>query len=279
MNLGDIFTADFWVSLWRDYGEHLSTATTRILVIILAYIVVRFVIFRLIRRLTYVELAGVTEGVLRAREARVRALQSVLKSAAGFVLGFVAVVMILQAAGLNIVPLLTTASVAGLAVGFGAQKLVRDVISGFFILMEDQYGVGDYVTIGDITGVVQDLEMRTTRIRDKLGVLHTLSNGDITKVSNHSRGPIHAVFDVPLRADSDIDKATSVLAEIGRSLADEHPHLVKEPLACEGLAQMSGATTTVRLTGTIMPGRQEEVQMLLLDAVRQMFPANDLRLA
>lgn len=279
MNLADIFTGDFWASLWRDYGENLSTATTRILAIILAYVVVRFVIFRLINRLTYVPLAGVGEGILRAREARVRALESVLKSAAGFVLGFVAGVMILQAAGLNIVPLLTTASVAGLAIGFGAQKLVRDVISGFFILMEDQYGVGDYVTVGGVTGVVEDLAMRTTRVRDKLGVVHTLSNGDITKVSNHSRGPLLASFDIPLPADSDLDKARAVLNQVGKSLADEHPHLVKEPLACEGLAQMTAATATIRLIGTVAPGREEEVHMLLLDAIRQAFPANDLTLA
>ena len=279
MNLANIWTSDFWISLWRDYGENLSTATTRILVIILAYIVVRFVIFKLIRRLTDVPLTDAGEGVLRAREARVRALQSILKSTAGFVLGFVAAVMILQAAGLNIVPLLTTASVAGLAIGFGAQKLVRDVISGFFILMEDQYGVGDYVTIGVVTGVVEDLGMRTTRIRDKLGMLHIVPNGDISHVCNHSRGRLVASFDIPLPAAGDLDKARTVLNQVGKSLADENPSLVKEPLACEGFAQMTGATATFRLTGSVAPGRQEEVQMLLFDKIRQAFQNNDLKLA
>jgi len=97
--------------------------------------------------------------------------------------------MILQAAGVNIVPLITTASVAGLAVGIGAQKLVRDWISGIFILIEDQYGVGDKVTVNAVTGLVEELGMRTTRIRDENGNLYIISNGDISQVCNHSHKP------------------------------------------------------------------------------------------
>jgi small conductance mechanosensitive channel len=98
--------------------------------------------------------------------------------------------------------------VAGLAVGFGAQKLVKDVITGFFLLLEDQYAVGDYVTIGTVTGTVEELGMRITRLRDDDGRLYILSNGDIGQVCNMSRGPLAGVLEVAIAASADVGHAT-----------------------------------------------------------------------
>lgn len=159
----------------------------KIVAIIVGYVVLRVVLGRITRGVLNAGLAKLSGEVLKARQARVRALGSLLSSAIDFVLGFVAIIMILQAAGLNIVPLLTTAGVAGLAIGFGAQKLVRDVISGFFILMDDLYGVGDSVMIAGVTGVVEEIGLRTTRIRDESGKLYVIPNGDVSTVCNHSR--------------------------------------------------------------------------------------------
>ena len=279
MDISVIFTDRFWITVWQDYATRAAAAAAKILVILLAFLIIRWVALRLLRRLTAVPLSGLGEDVIRAREARVLAVETVLRSTVSFTLGFVALVMMLQAAGINIVPLLTTASIAGLAIGFGSQKLVRDVISGFFILMEDQYGVGDYITVGAITGVVECLGMRTTRIRDKAGKLHTISNGSVAQVCNYSRGRIDATFDVPVPAASDLDKAKDVLNRVGEALADRMPDALREPLVCEGFAQMTGATATIRLVGPIAPGREEEVKMALLAAVREAFAANDLKLA
>ncbi len=279
MDITCIFTDGFWRSLWLNYGAHLIAIATRIIVILVAYIIVRLVAFRLIRRLTAVPFSQLGEDFIRAREARIRALETVLRSTVGFVLAFVAGVMILQAAGINIVPLLTTASVAGLAIGFGAQKLVRDVISGFFILMEDQYGVGDYVTIGAATGVVEELGMRITRIRDRTGKLYIIANGNVTQVCNHSRGRLEATFDIPVPAASDLEKTQAILNEVGKALCEQVPDLMKEPLVCEGFAQITGATATIRLIGPIAPGREEDVKIALLAAVQEAFAANDLKLA
>ena len=183
-----VLSASCWSALWARHAEHVIAAATRVIVILVAYFVMRFVLLKLVKRLGQSLLARVSDELTQARQARIRSLQGVLGSAISFVLGFVAAIMILQAAGLNIVPLITTASVAGLAIGFGAQKLVRDWISGIFILIEDQYGVGDRVTMNAVTGVVEELGMRATRIRDADGGLHTISNGDIVQVCNHSRG-------------------------------------------------------------------------------------------
>jgi len=182
-----VFSSAYWNRFLDTHAEAAIFALVKIVAIIVGYVVLRLVLGRITRGILGAGLAKLSGEVLKAREARVRALGSLLSSVIDFVLGFVAVIMILQAVGLNIVPLLTTASVAGIAVGFGAQKLVRDMISGFFILMDDLYGVGDSVTIVGVTGAVEDIGMRTTRIRDEAGKLYVIPNGDISTVCNHSR--------------------------------------------------------------------------------------------
>jgi len=251
----------------------------KIAVIILAYLIVRFALGKLIRGLLSSRLAKLSGDLMQTRKARLHALQSVLMSTVGFILAFVAGIMILQSAGINIVPLITTASVAGLAIGFGAQKLVRDVISGFFILMEDQYGIGDYVTIGAVTGVIEDLEMRTTRIRDATGKLYILSNGDITQVCNHSRGRLILCVDYALAPASDLDMARQALDGVGQSIAADFPNEVKEPFKCEGLTQISAASVVIRLTGAVSPSSQDSIRMELNTRVRQALEKSGISLA
>ncbi len=180
-----MFDPDFWAGVLQRYGLRAIQSAAMIVVIVALYHVVKYVAHRMIDRLVKPSVA--TARNAEVSEPRVLALRSVLKSGLAFVLGFVAAIMALQSVGINIVPLLTTASVAGLAVGFGAQRLVKDVISGFFILMEDQYGIGDQVVINTVPGVVEEVAMRITRIRSEDGGLHTFSNGDIVTVCNKSR--------------------------------------------------------------------------------------------
>ncbi len=269
----------FFAIAWQQYAERAGEAAIKIAVILAGYLVVRFVIFRLVDRLFAPSLARAAELAVRARSARIKALQTVLKSAAGFTLGLVAAIMVLQAAGINITPLIMSASVAGLAVGFGAQKLVRDVIAGFFILMEDQYGVGDYVTISGVAGVVEELGMRTTRIRDAGGRLYIFANGDIAQVCNLSRGKLRISMDIAVSASTDLDKVINVLNEVGESIARDRPQEVLEPFQCEGLAQVTGATTTLRLAGSVVPVYQEVVRMEMNARIREAFIRNEIQFA
>ncbi len=185
MDNAAMFDPDFWAGVLQRYGLRAIQSVAMIIVIVALYYVVKYVGHRMINRLVKPNAAAIASG--EVNEPRVLALRSVLTSGLTFILGFVGVIMALQSVGINIVPLLTTASVAGLAVGFGAQKLVKDVISGFFILMEDQYGIGDEVVINAVPGVVEEVAMRITRIRAQDGGLHTFSNGDIVTVCNKSR--------------------------------------------------------------------------------------------
>ncbi|MCL5102537.1 MAG: mechanosensitive ion channel family protein [Armatimonadetes bacterium] len=278
MNFADIISPGYWMQLWRQYGELLAFSAYRVVLILVIYFVVRLVLFKLINRMVRLPIAN---GASEVRKARVRALQSVTRSAVGFILGFLAGIMVLQAVGVNIVPLLTTASVAGLAIGFGAQKLVKDVISGFFILTEDQYGVGDYVTIGSpngVSGVVEDLGMRTTRLRDTSGKLFIISNGDIVQVFNHSRGALRMWTDVTVPADEDLEGVKRVLSEVGSEIAEQIPDKVQSPFVCEGLPQISGEKTTVRLAGSVSAQFQDAVLLDLNERIKSAFEQNGLRL-
>ncbi len=274
-----IFSRESFARYWANNAENALVAIIKIAVIIIAYLVVRYLLSRLARTLLSSKLARLSGDILQARQARLRALQSVLMSAISFVLGLVAILMIFQSVGINAVPILTTASVAGLAIGFGAQKLVRDVITGFFILMEDQHGVGDYVTIGGVTGVVDSLEMRTTRIRDASGKLHILSNGDISQVCNHSRGTLTMSVEYALAPSSDIDAVCSAINEVGASLAKDFPKDVVGAFKCEGMVQMTAASTAIRVTGAVSPPAQDRVRLELNRRIRNAFEARGISLA
>lgn len=185
MNCALLFDPEFWSGVLQSYGLKTVRSVVMILVILALYHLVKYIGQRMIDRM--IRPSGASVRLAEVTEPRVLALRSVMKSGLVFVLGFVAAIMTLQTVGINIVPLLTTASVAGLAIGFGAQRLVKDIISGFFILMEDQYGIGDRVTINTVAGEVEEVAMRITRIRAEDGGLHTFANGDIVTVCNRSR--------------------------------------------------------------------------------------------
>ena len=181
------------------------------------------------------------------RAARIRTLGSLTKSIVYYTLGFLFLITALSIIGLNVAGVLGTASVIGLAVGFGAQKLVKDMISGFFLLLEDQYAVGDYVTIGTVTGVVEELGMRITRIRDDDGKLYILANGDINQVCNQSRGPVAGVLEIGIAASADIQKARELLNEAFATAAKNEDLGLADPARVEGLVSGDAAKTVLRV--------------------------------
>src|SRR4029077_12132620 len=155
------------------------------------------------------------------RKQRVRALGSVLRSAASVTIFSIAGVTILGDLGINLAPLLASAGVVGIAVGFGAQNLVRDYLSGVFMLVEDQYGVGDVITVGDATGTVENVTLRITRVRDVNGIVWHIRNGAIETVGNESQGWARAVLDFPVPFESDLATIRNVLQETGDTMWNE----------------------------------------------------------
>jgi len=161
---------------------------------------------------------------------RLQTLMNILNSAVRYVVYFVGAVTVLERLGVPTGSIVATAGIGGLAIGFGAQNLVRDVITGFFILMENQYSVGDYVQIGDVTGVVEELGMRVTKLRDKSGALHIIPNGLIEQVTNNMGPAMRVLFNVLVSHDEDLDKVLAIIEGLFQELRQSGmPGVVEGP--------------------------------------------------
>ncbi|UWZ40719.1 mechanosensitive ion channel family protein [Dactylosporangium roseum] len=183
------------------------------------------------------------------RNQRARALGSVLRSIASAVVFTIATMLVLGEVGLNLGPLLASAGIAGLAIGFGAQNLVKDFIAGLFMLLEDQYGVGDVVDVGETSGTVEAVGLRITTIRDAAGVVWYVRNGEIIRVGNKSQGWAVVNIDVPVGFIS-IDQATAVLREAAAAVAED-PDFVDDfidPPTVLGVEQITADGAVLRTT-------------------------------
>lgn len=263
-------SAATWHSFWQHTLEVFAARGLLILVLLIAYMLARMAVNRVIDA----ALARLLErehrhGDHEDRANRLRTLQGLTKSIAGYVLLFVLIIMLLDAVGANVAGIITTAGVGGIALGFGAQKLVKDVISGFFLIMEDQFAVGDYVTIGGATGVVEDLGMRITRVRDDSGRLWILANGDISVVTNHSRAPVESSVEIGLAPAADVAKAQELISEACESLHAESPGDLHAAPKVKGVSGWDSTHVLVRVGITTAPRHLAAEQLRVREAIHR----------
>lgn len=180
-------------------------------------IVVVLIIGRVVLSLAYNVIdrvfLGESRRLVERDEQRDKTVASLLKSVSLYVVFFVGGMMVLEALGINTASLLATAGIAGLAIGFGAQNLVKDVVSGFFLLFEGQFRVGDYIGIGNISGFVEHTGLRTTWVRAFSGEVHIIPNGEVRQVTNYMGPEMRVLFNVPIAFEEDVDRAIAVLEE------------------------------------------------------------------
>lgn len=222
--------------------------------LLLFYLAIRHVIRKLVGQATKAVADREEAAGNMGRAVRLRTVGDLTSTVIVWTLAFIFLVTALSTLGVNVAGIVGTASVAGLAFGFGAQKLAKDVITGFFLLLEDQFVVGDYVTIGTVTGTVEEMGMRITRIRDDEGKLYILSNGDIAQVCNHSRGTLSGNFDISVASAIDPAEAAKILtaAMDAATISLQLP----EPPKVEGITAADAAKTTLRITFKVSPGQR-----------------------
>lgn len=192
------------------------------------------------------------------RRQRAQALGMVLRSITSLVIYALAIMIILGEFGVSLGPLVAGAGVAGVALGFGAQSLVRDFLSGIFMLIEDQYGVGDVVDLGDATGVVEEVSLRTTRLRDVEGTVWFVPNGAIRRVGNKSQGWARAVLDVEVAYDTNLDHASEVIKRVADELWQggfERFTVLEEPEVV-GVQALGDSAIAIRVMLKVGPGEQ-----------------------
>lgn len=194
-------------------------------------------------------------------EQRAQTICDVLSSAAKVVIWVIAVLIVFDQLSINLAPFLAGAGIAGIALGFGAQSLVKDVISGLFILIEDQYGVGDVVDLGDTEGAVEEVNLRVTRLRSSDGRVWFVPNGEIRKVGNGSLGWNRAVVDVPLPVTNDVAGAIERVRGEVAALVGEEPwrDLVDGEPEVAGVEALTADTVTVRVSVRTKPQQQARV--------------------
>jgi small conductance mechanosensitive channel len=188
-----------------------------------------------------------------------RTLVPLLQSMCQYVLYFGSVVVMLGVLGVDTRPILAGAGILGLAVGLGAQSLVTDVVSGFFILFENQFLVGDYVKIGDAAGTVEEVGMRVTKVRDGQGKLHIIPNGQIKGVISYSKGYVNAVVDVKMPSGSDLEGLFRAMKEAGRRLRAEHREVLADT-EIHGVVEWSTSDMTLRAVTRVQPGTHGMMQ-------------------
>lgn len=206
-----------------------------------------------------------TGGVNMRAAARAQTIGTVLRSVATGLIWSFAFIYVLEALGLDLGPLLAGAGVAGVALGFGAQSLVRDFLSGTFMLIEDQYGVGDVVDLGEASGTVEQVTLRTTRLRDANGTVWHVPNGQILRVGNKSQQWARAVVDVQIDPSADLEQAADVIltaAEDVWARDDARADVLERPEVL-GIEYLGPDTATIRVQGKTRPGAQWRVSRLL----------------
>ncbi len=209
-----------------------------------------------------------TEPLHMARyAARTATMGSLLRSLTNAAIAVLAVLTILATLGVPLTPLLASAGVGGVALGFGAQSLVKDYLSGIFMIVEDQYGVGDLVDLGEATGTVEDVGLRVTRLRDGNGQVWYLRNGEITRVGNQSQGWSTAIVDIPVDSTEDSARVMEILGRVAAEVyadPDVAKLLLEEPRVV-GIQSVEAGRMTIRIVAKTQPNQQANVQRAILD--------------
>lgn len=206
-------------------------------------------------------------------EQRANAIGTLLRSIVAITVWTIALLTILPLLGIDIAPLLASAGVIGVALGFGAQTLVKDYLSGIFLIIEDQYGVGDVVDVGPVIGTVEEVALRFTRLRDMSGVVWYVRNGEILRVANRSQGWTLAIVDIPIAYNENIDRVREIVDQVAVDM-DEDPNydelLLGKPTFA-GVESVSGEAVVIRITAKAAPEQQINVARTIRERMKMAF--------
>lgn len=280
---------------WQDHKTVLIEIPIRIVVIILVALLLRALARRMIERAlrpvrgeaprllrpfkeriqssSFLESSGLLS---ERRSQRAATLGSVLKSGASATIFVIAFLLILSELRINLAPFIAGTSIIGVALGFGAQNIVKDFLTGMVMLLEDQYGVGDVIDFEKATGTVEAVGLRSTRLRDVNGTVWYVRNGEVVRVGNKSQGFATVVLDIPIEARADIDTASNAMLQVAEAMAVEEawkPVFMKDP-EVQGVESLTRDETVIRLVARVRPLEQwrtaRELRRRIRDALDQL---------
>ncbi len=280
-------------NLW----EYLQGPPLQILIIVLLAVAIRWisvaVLNRIIKRMAAQgrrERLGETRRAERTqelsevlmsqrRQQRAEAIGALLRSVITATVLIIALLLILPILGIDVAPLLASAGVLGVALGFGAQSLVKDYLSGIFLVFEDQYGVGDLVDLGEAVGVVEDVTLRITRLRDLSGVVWYVRNGEILRVANQSQGWVLAAVDIPVAYDENLDKVRECINAVAEDMYGDPQYddmLLGKPTYA-GVESVSGEAVFIKVIAKAAPEKQIPLTRAIRARVKESFDRAGVR--
>ena len=257
----------------EDGSLNLLGKAATILVIFIAI----FIVTRVVNHLVDKTLSNKRVTKLQINDRRMNTLSEILKKVVKYVLVFIGIAVSLDLFNINTTSIIATAGIGGLAIGFGAQSLVKDVITGFFILLEDQYAVGDYVKIGGLEGIVEELGVRVTKLRDFTGELHIIPNSNIQIVTNRTRGAMRALVKISIAYEEDIERAIKVLEKVSEDLAKSNENIVEGPTVL-GVTDFGGSDVVLTVVAKTKPMEQWAVERAMRKAIKEAFNREDIEI-
>lgn len=213
----------------------------------------------------------------KVEAARMDTMKGLIKSIVKYLIYFIAFTSIIKSFGVEVGALIATAGIGGLAFGFGAQNLVRDIITGFFILFEDQFSVGDYVEVEGVGGIIEEMALRVTKIRDFNGDLHILPNGEIKKVTNKSNGKMRAWVNMSIAYEEDIDHAIKILRELSEKLKQENSSILEGPTVL-GVTDLKNSEVVISINAKTVPMEQWAIERMMRKAFKQAFDKHGIEI-
>jgi small-conductance mechanosensitive channel len=275
---------------WQSAWDWFSGVPLRILGTIVTALVLRWLLHRFINRVVATTtsksaarlvghgragrvLAGATGLAHERHVQRTRTTGALLRSSVTVVIALVTTLTVMAMLEIPLGPLLASAGVGGVALGFGAQSLVKDFLSGIFMIVEDQYGVGDVIDTGEVIGTVEDVTLRVTKLRDGNGVAWYVRNGEIIRIGNKSQGWSTAIVDVPVSYAESLERVLPIIREVVHAMdadPDWQDRLLEEPVVV-GVESIQGNVVTVRVTARCAPNENLTVQRELRQRVKDAF--------
>lgn len=248
---------------WEGLLVNASIITLKVIGVLIAFSIVK-AIGRKIMEQTFKKVMSRKE----ISEGRTLTLHKLAENIFSYALIFILIATLFNIFGLSVASLIAGAGIVGLAIGFGAQGLVSDVVTGFFLLLEKQIDVGDYITVGSFDGIVESVGLRTTQIRSFNGTLNYIPNREIKSVSNHSRGNMRALVDIEIPSDDNIDKAIDIMQKVCDRIAKENPLIVDGPNVI-GVQSLGSSNTVIRIIAKTENMEQWAVEREIRKAIKE----------
>ncbi|WP_413373894.1 mechanosensitive ion channel family protein [Paenibacillus taichungensis] len=235
--------------------------------IVIIFIITRIVI-KIVSRIIDRTMARKQEGKIRVNPRRFITVGELMKNATSITCNFIMILLLLSEINVKVGPLLASAGVLGLAIGFGAQGLVKDVITGFFIILEDQFAVGDVIQTGSYKGTVEVIGLRTTKLVSWQGEVHIIPNGTIASVTNYSMSNSLAVVDIPMKGEQTLDESVHLVKRALTGIEDRDLNIVKVPDVL-GIQSMSTSEYVVRIVAECLPNSRASVERQIQSDVKK----------